>query len=439
MVKAATARRNVEATNHLAADVGQRIRAARLEQGLSLAQLGGEDLSRSFLSLVELGRSRISLQALSIVARRLNLPVSYFLDGSADSTGLAAELALDHAEQALRQEQPHVALKTLDSADATTATGARPLYLRGWALLDAQQAREAIPILREGVGQAEHAADWRQLVQLLYLLARAHYVLGQPDEALFEARRAVREDLEHLDDPALRGTITVALGHILYVQGHHTEALAHYARARELFGSRNDPRNLAAVYSGLSRVYQHQGDLVQALRYSRMSVAIYESRQSIREAANELANMAARYADSGQLDDALQFAQEAVERAHDAHATDTEASAHSTLARILLQQGDAAAAEREAQTALDLGGEDASLGQIDAWLVLAKAAELRADYATTDGFYVRALEALQERGNTTEYGDAALAYGLALRARGDLEQALTYTVLAAQAKGTRQP
>ncbi len=60
----------------LAADVGQRIRAARKARGMSLADVGRDDLTRSFLSLVELGRSRISLRALSIVASRLDLPIS---------------------------------------------------------------------------------------------------------------------------------------------------------------------------------------------------------------------------------------------------------------------------------------------------------------------------------------------------------------------------
>ena len=60
--------------------VGERIRQARTSRGMSLAQLGGKDLSRGFLSAVELGRSHISLPALSVVARRLGLPVSFFVD-----------------------------------------------------------------------------------------------------------------------------------------------------------------------------------------------------------------------------------------------------------------------------------------------------------------------------------------------------------------------
>lgn len=59
--------------------VGRRIREARHARGLSLAALGGDDLSRSFLSLVERGRARISLRALAIVADRLELPITHFL------------------------------------------------------------------------------------------------------------------------------------------------------------------------------------------------------------------------------------------------------------------------------------------------------------------------------------------------------------------------
>src|SRR5579872_496720 len=77
--------------------VGQRIRRARQEQGLSLAKLGGDDLSRGFLSLVESGRSSISLKALGIVAARLKLPVSYFVDDAPELGPASAPVSVDHA------------------------------------------------------------------------------------------------------------------------------------------------------------------------------------------------------------------------------------------------------------------------------------------------------------------------------------------------------
>src|SRR5579872_218390 len=113
MVKAATAQRHARDSELLANDVGKRIRDARIERGLSLAQLGGEDLSRSFLSLVELGRSRISLRALRIVADRLQLPMSYFLEDEPIVRQAAIELTVDQAEAALAQHQPEEALRLL--------------------------------------------------------------------------------------------------------------------------------------------------------------------------------------------------------------------------------------------------------------------------------------------------------------------------------------
>src|SRR5205085_2427786 len=81
--------------------VGERIRQVRKQRGLSLAQLGGDDLSRGFLSLVESGRSSISLRALAIVADRLKLPMSYFVDDSPDLPALSSPVTIDHVEAAL--------------------------------------------------------------------------------------------------------------------------------------------------------------------------------------------------------------------------------------------------------------------------------------------------------------------------------------------------
>ncbi len=80
--------------------MGRRIRAARQERRLSLAQLGGQELSRSFLSLVERGQTRISLRALAIVAQRLGLPLSYFVEEPPVLRDLA-EANLDHVTAAV--------------------------------------------------------------------------------------------------------------------------------------------------------------------------------------------------------------------------------------------------------------------------------------------------------------------------------------------------
>jgi len=60
--------------------LGERIKQARLEQGLSQRQLCGEEITRNMLSQIESGKARPSMQTLTYLAQALGKPVSFFLD-----------------------------------------------------------------------------------------------------------------------------------------------------------------------------------------------------------------------------------------------------------------------------------------------------------------------------------------------------------------------
>src|SRR5438067_2387346 len=80
--------------------IGERIRSARRQRNMSLAELGDGNLSRSFLSLVERGHTRISLHALELVAERLQLPLGYFVDEHPDLSAFDPA-RVDHVKSAL--------------------------------------------------------------------------------------------------------------------------------------------------------------------------------------------------------------------------------------------------------------------------------------------------------------------------------------------------
>lgn len=412
-------------------EVGLRIRAARQERGLSLSKLGGKQLSKSFLSLVESGRSQISLRSLRIIADRMELPVSYFLDETGSIEG--GELALDRAEAALLRQEPAEALQILDDARVSESRRVRMFLLRGWALIDAGRARDAISELHQGLSLAESRDDSRLRVQLRYMLGKALYNLDNYEEALVYFRDALPEAMHEVQDPALIGKITVSIGHILYITGNLDSAIEHYARARDLFGSLSDLQTLGAVYSGLSLAYEKKGDPRNALHYSKLSLGAFEARQNARQAAREINNMAVRYKELGDLNRALECAREAVARAHEVNATDVEALAYSTLALVHLTLGDTETAAQEAGVAEQLAPNDTHLARIDAWLVLADLAERKGQHDRADKLYGRALEALTQIGHHSTYADAAAAYSLALRKRGDTERALQYALNALDA------
>lgn len=64
-------------------ELGEKLRRARLEAGLSQRQLCGEEITRNMLSQIEHGTARPSMGTLQYLAARLGKPVSYFLEESA--------------------------------------------------------------------------------------------------------------------------------------------------------------------------------------------------------------------------------------------------------------------------------------------------------------------------------------------------------------------
>lgn len=61
-------------------ELGQRLKQARLEAGLSQRQLCGEVITRNMLSQIENGSARPSMGTLEYLARQLGKPISYFLE-----------------------------------------------------------------------------------------------------------------------------------------------------------------------------------------------------------------------------------------------------------------------------------------------------------------------------------------------------------------------
>ena len=61
-------------------ELGQLLKQARLESGLSQRQLCGEKITRNMLSQIENGSAKPSMDTLRYLAQRLEKPVSWFLE-----------------------------------------------------------------------------------------------------------------------------------------------------------------------------------------------------------------------------------------------------------------------------------------------------------------------------------------------------------------------
>ena len=111
-------------------EIGERIRLARLEAGLSQRQTCGEYMTRNMLSQIENGTAAPSLGTLQYLSRRLCKPVGWFF-GEAAAPG---RLQVDGAWQAYEAGDCSEAARILDSAGALTEFRDVP-YLRTLVLL----------------------------------------------------------------------------------------------------------------------------------------------------------------------------------------------------------------------------------------------------------------------------------------------------------------
>jgi transcriptional regulator with XRE-family HTH domain len=67
-------------------NIGERIKALRTEQGMTLAELGEKtNLSTSYLSQVERGKNTPSLATLAVIARAFNIELRYFFEAEAET------------------------------------------------------------------------------------------------------------------------------------------------------------------------------------------------------------------------------------------------------------------------------------------------------------------------------------------------------------------
>ncbi len=83
-------------------ELGERLKQARLEAGLSQRQLCGDVITRNMLSLIENGSARPSMDTLRLLAQRLGKPMGYFLEEQAVTSPNQA--LMDQARQAPSQE-----------------------------------------------------------------------------------------------------------------------------------------------------------------------------------------------------------------------------------------------------------------------------------------------------------------------------------------------
>lgn len=155
--------------------LGQKIKAARLEKGLTQKEVVGDYITRNMLSKIENDSATPSVRTLEYLAKALDLPTGYFLSDAQISDGLVPD-GLNEARAAFREKRWTDCLALLE-VDKTAGTSDEGYLLHA----------------RAGAQAAQQALEEGRLAEARELAETAHYynqegLYGSPDLA---ARLAV--------------------------------------------------------------------------------------------------------------------------------------------------------------------------------------------------------------------------------------------------------
>jgi len=300
--------------------VGLKIRELRTARSMTQAVLAGPDFSKGFISLLETGRTRISLRAAHVLAARLGVEVTDLLSApTADRQDV--EFMLLRAEQELRAGQTKTASE-IAAKWAPKATGilrARFHRLQARALIEGARSPDAVKLLDESLRTFRSMGAKEFVARTQYDLARAHVRVGAPGEAVryaLEAEQAIARG--DVIDRSLELEIHQFLANAYYGLGDVASAQIRAERARAVAEDAADPAALAKMYGSLALSRYEEGDKEAALAYARKSIDAHEAlgqHEKVAETFNTLGWLFIKREQYGKAAEALDKA-EALAREH---------------------------------------------------------------------------------------------------------------------------
>lgn len=262
--------------------VGDRIRKARIDAGLSQAQLGAPHFTRAYVSAIELGKVRPAMKSLEFMADKLGKPTSYFLeDEAADRRRKEREAAVAQSAQLVSEGNGAAAIEILERLlKQAQSTRERALLQRslGRAYTQTRRASEAVVVLSEALRLFNSLDDPEQIARTKSQLGAAlcemrSYAEGQQE---LESALAFMSKAD-VKDPLLKVHTLYNLGVSFFMRADYRGAAQQFDRAAREGADVGDLRWQAGLFAGMGMSYSKLSDFEAAVMYLRKSEALFEA------------------------------------------------------------------------------------------------------------------------------------------------------------------
>lgn len=416
------------------------VRQARLDAGLSLADVAEGEVTRGTIHLVETGKMRPSRRTLQLIARKTGRPLTFFLEGPEGGE-----------EQVTLRSQVECLLLAEDFA-STVELGLcaldRPLephvesdirFFVGRAYTRMTKAESALAHLRRARQLFEEAGDLRMTVKSIAQEASALSFLDDP--------RAAARALEALQlcerivppHPGLQRHVLILLGTIHNRRNDWRSAVRFFQQGLELPLEEVDARQVAVGRDGLSWAYQQLGRWEEARENAEAAYAFGSTSPDPRDRAKAGHNLGYLLMRIGELEDAERHFRHAVRVCVEHGLERDQADITLALAEVHMRRGEVEAAESCALTVLDLADPDHQYrADAHAWKLLGTIALQRDDCSAAGLAFNNAVGVFRSLKMPDQASDCLMQYAQALESRGMVEQSLAYWREAASVAGRQR-
>lgn len=428
-----------------AADLGRRIRNARVAAGLTQTALAGGEVTAAYVSRIEDGQRRPEFGLLGRLAARMGVSLESLLADEPTPERLALALAIDHAELALAGGNAGEALGAVEALLPKVGRGASADVLRLRVLVLRAGAMEATGDLNGAILQLEDLtrtpAASTVWLRSLISLSRCYQEVGELDRAI-----AVGEDAaETIESLGLEGltesiqlSVTVAGAYMR--RGDLDRAMRICRRAMERADAVGSPIAKASAYWNASLVESRKGASQLALDLAQKALAQFE----VGEDAQNLARLRGHVADmqlqmdppdaSGAIET---LALAARELEWSAASPADRASQLQTRARAHLFLGEHESARADIRASLDVVPADAFSEQAYGLAVLGEIEMHAGNTTAAREALLGAVRMLTALGADREVAQLWFELATHLRKIGEIEAALDAFERAAASTGLR--
>ena len=402
---------------------------ARLEAGLSLAQLGKGHVTAPAIYLIETGRTRPSLPTLEHIARRTGKPIEFFL---ADPGGVTDETQAGLAElESLVAAGRFVEAAQLGRTLLSLATSAHRLgrirFLLAQAELNLGHPEEAAGLLKAAHSHFRAVDDKLMLAECLGSEASLAYLTQRPEaKNLIDQALAICRSLEPVPHPTEARLLAILAG--VHLTNKEWEgAINAYLAAIEAAGSVYDLRRLAMMYGGMANAYRETGQVEAAVRFANRSMALFEVLRDQLNLARVEHNLGLVMLAMGDRSQAREHLDRSLNLFEETELEIGRSQVLLSLCELSLAEGHAAHAKELAEQALELAERlDERPNVAEAHMWLAQAADKTGDDAHADREFQLAIGELSNLGLEERLLRCHGVYAEILERRGDMDQAYVH-------------